>query len=195
VTLEPQGDGFTPITYEEAVALVPDWVETRGQLNEVEAEAIATALAGLPTDLKLPTILDVAWLVGLHRSMLGPVWRWAGQYRQNELSIGQDWHRIPSLMQLAVEDAGYWFAHMEADEAALRFHHRLVWVHPFSNGNGRWSRIVADLAVVACGRPAFTWGDGLAVEEQRPLYVAALRRADRENTVDELVAFARARGS
>jgi Fic family protein len=80
---------------------------------------------------------------------------------------------------------------MPPDEAALRLHHRLVWIHPFSNGNGRWSRIVADLAVVASGRPAFVWGDGIPVEDRRPRYVAALRRADRENVIDDLVAFAR----
>jgi Fic-DOC domain mobile mystery protein B len=191
MTLEPVGDGHTPITYEEADQLIPRWVETRGQLNEVEAAAIAAALTTLPTTLDLTSVLSVPWLLGLHRSMFASVWRWAGHLRRVDLSIGQDWHRIPALMQLAVDDATFWATRMGPDEATLRLHHRLVWIHPFVNGNGRWSRIVADLAVVAGGEPAFSWGAGLAPDDQRARYVAALRRADHENVVDELIAFAR----
>ncbi len=192
MTLERAGDGLTPVSYDEAEELIPEWVETRGQLNEVEAAAIATALAALPSTLDIGTILAVDWLLALHRSMFTGVWRWAGSLRQVDLSIGQDWHRLPALLRLAVEDARFWFDLGEVDEAALRFHHRLVWIHPFRNGNGRWSRIVADLAAEACGRPVFTWGGDIDPVERRSLYVAALRQADQENVVDALVAFARA---
>ncbi|MBO9523126.1 MAG: mobile mystery protein B [Nocardioidaceae bacterium] len=82
-----------------------------------------------------------------------------------------------------VEDAKYWFdpgSGMTTDTAAVRFHHRLVAIHPFPNGNGRHARLLTDLVLRSVGAAAFTWGsrDLAAAGEVRNRYIAALRRAD-----------------
>lgn len=191
MSLTPPADGTTPLTYDEADQLIPDWVETRGELNAVEALAIAQALGRLPASLNLATILDVGWLTDLHRLLFRDVWRWAGSYRRVQTSVGVEWHQILPSLHDAVADARLWFERESVDEAALRLHHRLVAIHPFPNGNGRWSRLVADLAVERAGGRRFSWGADLPSDQQRGRYLAALRAADRDLDVTELLAFAR----
>ena len=123
------------------------------------------------------------------------VWRWAGRFRTSPRNIGVEAHRIaPELRQL-IDDARFWRDHgsWPADELALRFHHRLVWIHPFPNGNGRHARIAADLLVVSLGAgQRFSWGGSRleAPSQIRRAYVEALRAADRHDLAP-LLAFAR----
>jgi Fic-DOC domain mobile mystery protein B len=93
----------------------------------------------------------------------------------------------------AIQGAQYWVDHQSysADELAVRYHHGLVTVHPFPNGNGRWSRLVADLLVVQQGITRFTWGrTSLKTGDVRQLYIAALHAADNHDLAP-LIAFAR----
>jgi Fic-DOC domain mobile mystery protein B len=94
----------------------------------------------------------------------------------------------------AVEDARYWIEHKSfpSGKIAVRFHHRLVSVHPFPNGNGRWSRLVADVLITQLGGKRFTWGgaDLRAAGTAREAYIAALRTAD-DHDLAPLIAFAR----
>ena len=119
---------------------------------------------------------------------------WAGQYRTTPRNIGVDAYRIvPDLHQL-LGDVRYWVEHptYPANEIAVRFHHRLVFIHPFPSGNGRHSRLAADLLAVTLGQPRFTWGRVNLTEpkETRAEYVAALRAADGHD-IAPLSAFAR----
>jgi Fic-DOC domain mobile mystery protein B len=126
--------------------------------------------------------------------MFNQVWRWAGKYRKSERNLGIASHQIETEIRQIIEDAQYWIDHKSypPDELAVRFHHRLVAVHPFSNGNGRWSRLAADLLIMQQGGTRFTWGRAnlQVAGDVRRAYVDALHAAD-NHELGPLVAFAR----
>jgi Fic-DOC domain mobile mystery protein B len=126
--------------------------------------------------------------------MFNDVWRWAGDFRKTERNIGIEAWRIPVELRTLLGDAQAWVEHKSysPDEIAVRFHHRLVWIHPFPNGNGRHARLIADLLIIQLGEPPFTWGGGSLREttDLRSAYVSALRAADNYD-IQPLLAFAR----
>jgi Fic-DOC domain mobile mystery protein B len=129
----------------------------------------------------LQALLDDKYLRDLHRAMFGDVWAWAGSYRRLETSIGIDPARIAVGVRDLVADTKIWAEHEEPLCVAVRFHHRLVSIHPFPNGNGRHGRQAADYLMEALKQPPFTWGavGGRGdVEGTRRRYLAALREAD-----------------
>jgi len=182
----------TPITPAERDGLIPTHVTLRSELNELEQQNIADA-NGWAVERKR-NVLDEAFLRGLHRRMFDKVWRWAGEYRKTERNLGVKPHLIqPDLIQ-AIREARDWIEHKsyEPDELAVRFHHRIVVVHPFPNGNGRWSRLAADLLVMSLNGVRFSWGSASLQTKggARDAYIAALRAADAHD-LKPLVAFAR----
>lgn len=197
--LGPDPEGSTPLTDEELDGLIPDHVTTRVELNEVEFENVLKALpwARSQAGRSVPeTMLAYGFLFGLHRRMFSDVWRWAGTQRRRETNIGVDPVQIVEGVKVALDDAAYWHVRstFPPDEIAVRLHHRLVAVHPFPNGNGRCTRLVADLYLVACGLPMFRWGgeDLGEAGAVRSAYLAALRAADIDD-YEALLRFARAR--
>ena len=126
--------------------------------------------------------------------MFGQVWTWASDYRKTPRNIGVEAWRIPMDIAQAIDDAKFWVANgtYPPDEIAVRFSHRLVAIHPFPNGNGRFSRLVGDLLAQQLGQPRFSWGSTNLVDpnETRQAYLAALRAADAHN-LEHLIAFAR----
>ena len=126
--------------------------------------------------------------------MFDQVWSWAGTFRNTERNIGIGPHLIQQETAQLFDDLRYWVDNViyNTDETAVRLHHRLVFIHPFPNGNGRHARLMADLLVRRAGAPAFTWGGGglSDMNELRHSYIAALRRADRHDYAS-LIAFAR----
>jgi Fic-DOC domain mobile mystery protein B len=190
--LLPIGDGHTELTDEDRQGLIPTYIATRGELFEAEQLNITDAVLGRhPTTAEL---LDDLYLRELHKAMFGDVWKWAGRYRQRETNIGVDPTTIAVAVRQLVDDANSWIEHaaFAPAESAIRFHHRLVHIHPFPNGNGRHGRIACDLLVAALDQAPFTWGAGLAVdtEELGRRYVSALRRAG-AGEISDLHAFAR----
>ena len=189
--LVPPGDGHTELSEEDRLGLIPTYIATRGELFDAEQRNIAQALLRRPPSVA--TLLDDAYLRHLHEAMFDRVWEWAGRYRLRETNIGLAPDGIPSAVRTLVDDAVAWvdYSTYEPDELAIRFHHRLVSVHPFPNGNGRHGRIAADYLVVSLGREPFGWGVGLGLDtdELRAAYRHGLRRAD-EGEILELVAFA-----
>jgi Fic-DOC domain mobile mystery protein B len=174
-------DAATPLTPEEREALIPTYITLRGELNEVEQIGIADA-DRWAFARRRGGVLDEEFLRQLHKRMFGDVWKWAGQFRTTPRNIGVEaWEIGPRLRQL-LDDVRYWVEHQTytTDEIAVRFHHRLVWIHPFPNGNGRLSRLAADLLAVQLDQERFTWGSGnlVATAELRKRYVDALRAAD-----------------
>lgn len=191
---DPEGDGSTLLTDDDREGLRLSWVTTRGELGEAEAANIARALLRRqPTAAQL---LDVTYLLRLHRAMFGDVWTWAGKTRVRLTNIGIAAPEIgPALLDL-VRDVAVWleFGTYEPDGVLARFHHRLVWIHPFPNGNGRWARAATDLLARTIGRLPFTWGAGLDLDTAglRLAYRRALVAADRDfEDVEALIAFAR----
>jgi Fic-DOC domain mobile mystery protein B len=182
----------TPLEAEERDGLIPSYITLRRELNEAEQINIAGAARWLSSRKR--DVLDEAFLRTLHQRMFGQVWRWAGEYRRTPRNIGVDAYRIGVDMAQAIDDARYWVANkvFEPDEIAVRFSHRLVAIHPFPNGNGRFSRLVGDLLARQLGRPPFTWGRTSLVDAgaTRRAYVEALRAADNHD-IAALLAFAR----
>lgn len=190
--LLPTGDGHTELTEDDRVGLIPSHITTRGDLFAAEQLNIDRALRRRPPPIR--RLLDDGHLRRLHRDMFGEVWEWAGRYRRRETNIGIDPRQIQVSVRTLVDDAIAWVDNdtYQPDELAVRFHHRLVAIHPFPNGNGRHSRIAAEYLVMALGRPRFAWGGGLDLntEDVRAIYHRALQRAD-AGEIDDLMAFAR----
>lgn len=181
--------GETPLTQEDLRGLKLPWVKTREQLSSVEGPNIVSgkewALKAKAT--RMPEMLGIDYLQSLHARMLGEVWDWAGKIRTVELAnvFASSVHDIrPHLAQLYSDAAEYWLKdeRMSEDEFAARVHHRIVKVHPFQNGNGRHSRLLADLILEKHFRRApFTWGAGGALgntDPYRQSYLDGLKAAD-----------------
>ena len=182
----------TPLEAEEREALIPTYITTRAELNQAEQAGIADADRWAFSRRR--DVLDDRFLLTLHKRMFGEVWRWAGTYRRTARNLGIDAYRIPVEVPALINDVKYWAEHetYQPDEIAIRFHHRLVAIHPFSNGNGRHGRLAADLLAVQLGRPRFEWGSGNLVEAAylRDRYIEAQRAGDRHD-IGPLLAFAR----
>jgi len=184
----------TPLTPEELRDLIPAHIADRRDLNAAEQENIARgqewAMNGRRRDL-----LSEKFIRNLHRHMLGDVWRWAGEFRRTEKNIGIDWFRIAIELRQLLDEVKTWieFGSYPHDEIAVRFHHRLVLIHPFPNGNGRHARLMADMLVMQLGRERFSWGHASLREPgaARAHYIEALRAADNHD-IAPLLAFARA---
>lgn len=190
-------DGQTPLDPDEAEGLLRTTITTLGELDEVEQENIAKSIPWtLRTTRGAADILTETFLRDLHRRMYGDVWRWAGTYRRSNKNIGVEWWQVPTEIAALLGDGRYWLESktLAPDELCVRFTHRLVsHVHPFPNGNGRHSRLVADALAVSLGEQPFTWGQRLelAPGEPRRRYLDGLRSAD-AGDIAPLLAFARA---
>ena len=186
-------EGATPLDPDEVAGLIPESVTTVAQLNVFEAENILHAVNWLGSG-RPKEVLDDGFLRALRGRMFGNTWRWAGGYRHSEKNIGIAPERISVAVRNLVED---FRVQVEAkavpiDELAARFHHRLVAIHPFANGNGRHARLAADLLLEQHGAPVFTWGaaDLVAAGPVRQAYIAALQAADAKD-FSKLFAFVR----
>ncbi len=175
-------EGATPI--DDCSGLIPQWVHTLHDLNRVEAENIMNALAKyLRGSINNPTKwFHVTELKTIHKSMLGNVWEWAGTYRKSNTSIGVNPSLIPTQLAELCIDVRSWMEHpveLTFIEMAARIHHRLVFIHPFENGNGRFSRLLSDRFLLACRCPYPIWPSHLNKEGTiRKNYIETLKSAD-----------------
>jgi Fic-DOC domain mobile mystery protein B len=180
---ESGADGATPLSPESAADLTPQYkhITLRRELDEAEASNIASAaLWAYDRQRGLAMLLDARFICALHKRMFGDVWTWAGVYRKYDVNIGNThFYEIPVALRQLTDEAAYWFTKgtYSDDEAAVRFHHRLVLIHPFPNGNGRLSRFMGNLLAVSRGHSRFGWGDSLG-DNARPRYMDALHAAD-----------------
>lgn len=177
----PIDDASTPLTDEERQDLIPTYITLRRELNEAEQANILEAESWAFSRQR--DVLDISFLKNLHRHMFEDVWRWAGHFRKTERNIGVAPYQIITELAVLLDNCKYWIDHntYPADEIVARFHHRLVFIHPFPNGNGRHGRLAADLLLRFLGRPRFTWGRGVLgkVGDVRTAYIEALRAADK----------------
>jgi Fic-DOC domain mobile mystery protein B len=176
-------DGATPLDRDESEGLIPTHVTMREQLNRLEQENIVEAMQWLRS-ARPREILDETFIRKLHQRMFGRVWKWAGQFRTSDKNIGIAKERIGVELRNLCADTKAQIEHASypPDEIACRFHHRLVWIHPFPNGNGRHARLITDLLLEKILRqPPFTWGgmSGIPEGDVRAAYLDALRAADK----------------
>lgn len=150
--LEGNDSVNTPLTSDERLQLIPSYITLRSELNEAEQSNILKAR------------------------------QWAGTVRTSERNIGVEFHRIQSGLRKLLADGKHWVEHgtFAIDEIAVRFHHRLVFIHPFPNGNGRYARLATDVLLKNFARPPFTWGRTslINISKTRKAYINALRAAD-----------------
>lgn len=173
----------TDVDPDEAEFLIPTHIRTRDELNEWEQANIAQAVSWLGRRKRsADQLLTVTFLRDVHHRMFSDAWRWAGKFRQSDKNIGVAWYDVPQQLHLLIEDTKHHLLTRDfpLDETAARFHHRLVQIHPFANGNGRHARLVTDRLLIAIGRPQFSWGPrtGAPEESVRERYLEALRAAD-----------------
>lgn len=193
---EPSGS--TPLEEEEKEELIPRTITTRDELNAEEESNILSAAAWLASiRLTIEGLLTTKRLKAIHKRMFGRVWKWAGKFRHSNKSIGIPWWEISTQLESLCQDT---LAQVEDtnrtrwsnDEIAVRFHHRLVLIHPFPNGNGRHARLVTEKLLTILGEEEFTWGRASLHKEgsARKQYIVALRAADKHNYAP-LLTFAR----
>jgi Fic-DOC domain mobile mystery protein B len=196
------GPGKTSLTQEEQDGLIPAYITFRHERDAAEWANIIQAesrLFGRRSPAKrgeVAKLIDEDYILGAHKLMFGEVWRWAGTYRRSDKNIGQPWVQVPIEMRQFLDNARVWHGEKvyAPDEFAVRFHHRLVFIHPFPNGNGRLTRMMADLLITALGGERFTWGraGGDDLEKVRQRYFEALQTVDYQYDIGPLLAFARA---
>jgi Fic-DOC domain mobile mystery protein B len=188
--------GATPLDPDEAAGLIPAHIATQNDLNMWEEANILQAeqWMGRVVRLKKRTLLDEGFVRDLHHQMFNQTWRWSGTFRKSNKNIGVEWSQVATKLRNLLDNTQYQIGYAVAspDEIAIRMHHQMVWIHPFPNGNGRHSRLMADALAMYLGRPRFSWGAQSLVNESRTrdAYLQALRLAD-TGDLSALMVFAR----
>ena len=185
--------GATPLSPEELNGLIPSFVTTQGALNEFEQANILHGMAWAARSRQ--DILTEKFILELHKHMFRETWKWAGNYRTSDKNLGCPYWDVPMRVNELLKNSQAMIAGHSAqpDEIAVRFHHRLVSIHPFPNGNGRHSRSMADLLIRRLGGSPFSWGgkvDLVSPSAIRSRYLSALRAAD-DKDIGPLLQFAR----
>ncbi len=186
--------GATPLDPDEAAGLIPGHITTQGELNAWEQTNILEAEQWAFRQ-KTPQLLTEGFVRDLHRKMFDSTWHWAGTFRSSNKNIGVDWTQLAMQLRNLLDNTQYQLDHevFSFDELAVRFHHQLVFIHPFPNGNGRHARLMADLLAVQLGKERFSWGSKVSLtgqSEVRKRYIEALRAADQQD-MSLLLNFAR----
>ena len=180
-------DGQTPLDEEEKEGLLIPSITTREELDEFEQFNIEKAIQWtFGKKLKAAELFSEKFIKTLHKRMYGEVWKWAGDFRKSEKNIGVKHYLIPTQLKQLLDDALFWIHNKtyEPEELAIRFKHRLVSIHCFANGNGRHSRLMADLILEKLyNSKFFSWGSANLVKatEARSNYIQAVRKADKND--------------
>jgi Fic-DOC domain mobile mystery protein B len=189
-------DGQTSLDEDEKEGLRIKSITTQGELDEFEQLNIEKAVEWtIHTNLKPEKILTEKFVKDLHKKMYGDVWKWAGEFRRSEKNIGIRWTQIGIELKNLLDDTKYWIENntFSPEEISIKFKHRIVSIHCFPNGNGRHSRMLADIIMESIfKREPFTWHQSnmMKANETRKQYIDALRKADNGN-IKPLIKFAK----
>ena len=189
-------DGQTPLNEEEQNGLLIPSITTREELDEFEQLNIEKAIQWtFGKKWKAEQLFSEKFVKDLHKRMYGEVWKWAGAFRESEKNLGIKSYLIPAELKVLLDDAIFWVQNdtYSPDELAIRFKHRLVSIHCFSNGNGRHSRLMADLIMEKLFNATFfSWGSSNLVKatDTRKAYIKAVKMADKQD-LQPLIVFAK----
>ncbi|MEJ6735973.1 MAG: mobile mystery protein B [Flavobacteriales bacterium] len=189
-------DGQTPLDEDEKEGLKIKSITAQGELDEFEQLNIEKAIEWtIHTNLKAEKILTEKFIKALHKKMYSDVWKWAGEFRKTNKNIGINWTQISIELKSLIDDVKYWVENktFSPEEIAIRFKHRIVAIHCFPNGNGRHSRMIADIVIESIFKnEIFSWRKSNMVKanETRKEYIKVLREADNGN-IEPLIKFAR----
>lgn len=177
-------EGATPLEPDEIAGLKFKHITTREEVDHLEQANIESGLKWLKNKKNFDVLSEI-FIKELHKKLFGDVWKWAGMFRKSEKNIGIDPIQLSMQLRLLIDDVHYWIEHKTflPIEIAIRFHHKLVYIHLFPNGNGRHARIMADtLLENEFGFKAIDWSGGYdlsKITERRKSYISALRQADK----------------
>lgn len=189
-------DGQTPLNENEKEGLKIKSITTQNELDEFEQLNIEKAVEWtIHTKLKPEKIWTEKFIKDVHKKMYGDVWKWAGEFRKSDKNIGIKWTQIGAELKNLLDDSKYWIENKTypPEEIAIRFKHRIVAIHCFPNGNGRHSRMMADIIIESIfGKEIFSWhkSNMVKADETRKNYIRALRKADNGN-INPLIEFAK----
>lgn len=186
--------GATPLDSNELAGLIPNYISTQEDLNQLERENILSA-AIWALGSSNHDCMNISFCLDLHKRMFSRVWKWAGKTRFTDKNIGVPKEQIVTKLKLLFDDTEFWIEKKtyDFDEIAVRFHHRLVAIHAFPNGNGRHSRLLTEVIQIVNGEIPFTWGSSelySSESEARIDYLTALRSADKGD-FEALIKFVR----
>lgn len=186
--------GATPIDPDEALGLIPKHISTQADLNAWEEMNIVEGADWIARQ-KIIQALNEGLVRELHSRMFNQTWLWAGTFRKSAKSIGVDWAQIAVALKNLLDNTTYQIENkvIPIDEIVVRFHHQLVLIHAFPNGNGRHARLMADALIVSLGGKRFSWGGNTSIATPgttRQNYLSALRAADKGD-IAPLMLFAR----
>ena len=185
--------GQTPLEEDEKEGLRMPFITTRDELDEFEQKNIEEAIKWtIGRKLTVKTVLTETFVKDLHQRMFGEVWLWAGSFRNTQKNLGVDYWKISTELKVLLDDTTYWINNrtFSDDEISIRFKHKLVSIHCFPNGNGRHSRLMADIICEKIFKKSvFTWGKS-NISAARDQYLKSLKLADNAH-YEELIRFAR----
>ncbi len=186
--------GATPIDPDEALDLIPKHISTQADLNAWEEMNIVEGANWIARQ-KIIQGLDEGLVREMHSRMFNKTWLWAGTFRKSAKSIGIDWTQIAVALKNLLDNTAYQIENQAVpiDEIVVRFHHQLLLIHAFPNGNGRHARLIADALIVNLGGKRFSWGGNTSIATlglTRQNYLSALRAADKGD-ITPLMLFAR----
>ena len=168
-------DGETPI--DDVSDLIPN-IGTRRELNQHEAKNVSKAIIKYLVPERTGHEFELAWIKSVHMDMFRNVWKWAGTYRRENLSIGISWQEVETQLFDLCQSIPY-FKQPPADDDIAYLHHRLVVIHPFRNGNGRWARLVSSVYQLHHTGTYLAWPpDSAETNPIREQYLDALKTAD-----------------
>ena len=181
-------EGSTPYTGDIS-DLKPKHIRTLGELNEYESNNIMLAQEWIikhQRNFSTEDILNIDFIKKLHEKMFNKTWKWAGKFRTENLNIGVKWSMINEELRKLLDNVYYWIENQtyNPNEIGIRFHHCLVKIHLFPNGNGRHSRLITDILLQNLNCQRFSWGkesDLFKESETRKQYIIALKEADKHN--------------
>ena len=197
--IEPHFDmpeGATPLDLDEIQGLLIDTITTQGELNFAEQQSLIESSKWI-FETNHKNILTDQFFKNLHKKMFQSVWAWAGKYRTTNKNIGVEPYKISTEIKNLCDDCEYWIENKTYEwvEIAARFHHKVVWIHPYANGNGRFSRILTDILLKKHRQPKLTWGQITYTQNDfstesclRTEYILSLREADQKK-YKKLMAF------
>ena len=171
-------------------------ITTQEELDEFEQLNIEKAIEWtIHANLKPEKVLTEKFIKDLHTKMYGDVWKWAGEFRKSDKNIGIKWSQIGIELKNLLDDTKYWIDNntYSQEEIAIKFKHKIVAIHCFPNGNGRHSRIMADIIMESIfGKETFSWHQSNMVkaDDTRKEYINALRKAD-NGDIYPLIEFAK----
>ena len=181
----------TVLDPDDSQFLIPKHILTQDQLNDWEQSNIIEAEKWLFSNQKTE-ILTVRFVQVLHKKMFDRTWKWAGNFRKTNKNIGIDWPFINLALGKLLEETKYYLKNntYSVRETLVRFHHQLVFIHCFDNGNGRHARLMSDFLLNSLGEKRFNWGKDLYCDDDnRKKYITALKKADNYD-YEDLIKFA-----